>query len=475
MSYTRGKRVVIVGAGFGGLWAARALAGTGAEVLVLDRNNFHTFLPLLYQVAAAELSPTDICYPVRSIFRKEKGIQFRLGTVGDLDPVERLVMTNEERIPYDYLILAMGSAPHFFGIPGAEEHAFAMKSIDQAVPLRHHILTRFEAAVYERDPARRRQLRTITIVGGGPTGVEFAGALAELVYGPLQEDYPMLDLADVRIILLEAQDRLLSGMPLPLGRYVRSRLERRAVRVRFGAQVTRITEGEVFLSDGSVIRTETVVWTAGVKGETGPERWGLPMERGGRVAVESTLNVPGFPEVYVVGDLAYLEEKGEPLPGVAPVAMQQGELAAKNILRHMKGEAGKAFRFKDPGMLAVVGRGHAVAHIGGRSFTGIIAWWVWLVVHVAKLVGFRNRILVMVNWAWNYLSFERAVRLILPYQPPRSSGEVSPEAPGSVVRAPGPDGSVPAPDPSVSLAPSSPLPEAPVDGSASASSTSRRT
>lgn len=480
MSYTRGKRVVIVGAGFGGLWAARALAGTGAEVLVLDRNNFHTFLPLLYQVAAAELSPTDICYPVRSIFRKEKGIQFRLGTVGHVDPVERLVMTSEERIPYDYLILAMGSAPHFFGIPGAEEHAFAMKTIDQAVPLRHHILTRFEAAVYERDPARRRQLLTFTIVGGGPTGVEFAGALAELVYGPLQEDYPMLDLADVRIILLEAQDRLLGGMPLPLGRYVRSRLERRAVRVRFGAQVTRITAGEVFLSDGSVIRTETVVWTAGVKGETGPERWGFPMARGGRVAVESTLNLADHPEIYVVGDLAYLEEKGEPLPGVAPVAMQQGELAARNILRHMKGEAGKPFRFKDPGMLAVVGRGHAVAHIGGRSFKGIAAWWVWLVVHVAKLVGFRNRILVMVNWAWNYLSFERAVRLILPYQPPRSPGEAPPAVPGTASSSPGADGSPPVTRPAAVVtegagasAEAGPSTE---DGSGSPeSSTSRRT
>jgi len=472
MSYTKGRRVVVVGAGFGGLWAARALAGTGAEVLVLDRNNFHTFLPLLYQVAAAELSPTDICYPVRAIFRKEKGIQFRLGGVREVDTVERVVTTREERIPYDYLVLAMGSAPHFFGVPGAEEHAFSMKTIAQAVPLRHHILSRFEAAVYERDPARRRQLLTFTVVGGGPTGVEFSGALAELVYGPLQEDYPMLDLADVRIILLEAQDRLLSGMPLPLGKYVRSRLERRAVRVRFGAQVTRITPGEVLLSDGSVIRTETVVWTAGVTGEPGPERWGLPMERGGRVRVEPTLNVPGIPDVFVVGDLAYLEEGGEALPGVAPVAMQQGELAAKNILRHMRGDPLRDFRFRDPGMLAVVGRGHAVAHIGGRSFTGITAWWVWLVVHVAKLVGFRNRILVMVNWAWNYLSFERAVRLILPYQSPRSPGWGPGSSPGaSGVEEPrGEEGSRAA---SPLFAPD--VPEEPSTGTGSPSSTSRST
>jgi NADH:ubiquinone reductase (H+-translocating) len=430
MAYTTGKRVVVVGAGFGGLWCARALAGTGVEVLLLDRNNFHTFLPLLYQVAAAELSPTDICYPVRSILRKEEGVNFRLATVRQVDLRERLVVTDEERIPYDYLVVAMGSAPHFFGVPGAEENAFAMKTIDQAVPLRHHILSQFETAVYERDPARRRQLLTFTIVGGGPTGVEFAGAMAELVYGPLRKDYPMLDLADVRIILLEAQDRLLLGMPDRLGRYVRTRLERRGVQVRFGALVTEVTPEAVSLADGSVIRTETVVWTAGVQGEPGPAAWGLPMARGARVRVEPTLQVPGFPDVYVVGDLAYLEEKGEPLPGVAPVALQQGELAAKNILRNMRGEEGKAFRFRDPGMLAVVGRGHAVAHIGGRSFTGVTAWWVWLVVHIAKLVGFRNRILVLVNWAWNYLSFERAVRLILPYKPPRESARILESAAG---------------------------------------------
>lgn len=432
MNGTRGKRVVVVGAGFGGLWAARALAGSGVEVQLLDRNNFHTFLPLLYQVAAAELGPTDICYPVRSIVRGEKGVHFRLATVRDVDFRERLVVTDEERIPWDALVLALGSAPHFFGVPGAEENAFAMKTIEQAVPLRHHILSRFEAAVYERDPARRRQLLTFTIVGGGPTGVEFAGALAELVYGPLRKDYPMLDPADVRIILLEAQDRLLLGMPEPLGRYVRSRLERRAVQVRFGAQVTEVTPDSVSLADGTVIRTETVVWTAGVRGEEGPARWGLPMARGGRVQVEPTLQVPGHPDVYVVGDLAYLEEEGEALPGVAPVALQQGELAARNILRNLRGEEPRAFRFRDPGMLAVVGRGHAVAHIGGRSFTGIPAWWVWLVVHIAKLVGFRNRILVLVNWAWNYLSFERGVRLILPYSPPREpvQGKGSPPPEG---------------------------------------------
>lgn len=430
MAYTTGKRVVVVGAGFGGLWAARALAGTGVEALLLDRNNFHTFLPLLYQVAAAELSPTDICYPVRSILRKEEGVNFRLATVRQVDFRERLVVTDEERIPWDYLVLAMGSAPHFFGVPGAEENAFAMKTIDQAVPLRHHILSQFERAVYERDPARRRQFLTFTIVGGGPTGVEFAGAMAELVYGPLRKDYPMLDLADVRIILLEAQDRLLLGMPEHLGRYVRTRLEGRGVQVRFGAQVTQVTTEAVSLADGTVIRTETVVWTAGVKGEPGPAAWGLPMARGARVQVEPTLQVPGFPDVYVVGDLAYLEEGGEALPGVAPVALQQGELAARNILRSIRGEPGKPFHFRDPGMLAVVGRGHAVAYIGGRSFTGIPAWWVWLVVHIAKLVGFRNRILVLVNWAWNYLSFERAVRLILPYKPPREAARAEGSAPG---------------------------------------------
>jgi NADH dehydrogenase len=426
MVFTQGKsRVVVVGAGFGGLWASRALAGKGMQVQLLDRNNFHTFLPLLYQVAAAELSPTDIAYPVRSIIRDEAGVHFRLANLEEVNLEEKYVVTQAERIPYDYLVLSMGSAPHFFGVKGAAEYSFPMKSIEQAVPLRHHILSRFEKAVYETDPARRRQLLTFVIVGGGPTGVEFAGALAELVYGPIEQDYPMLDMADARIILLEAQDRLLQGMPPKLSRYTRSRLERRAVRTRFGAVVTEVSPDSVSLADGTLIRTETVVWTAGVQGEPGPARWGFPMAPGGRVQIEPTLQVPGHPEVFVIGDMAYLEEKDAPLPGVAPVAMQQGTLAAKNILRLEAGKAPQEFKFKDPGMLAVVGRNHAVAYIRGRSFTGIPAWWVWLVVHVAKLVGFRNRILVMVNWAWNYLSFERAVRLILPYRP------LAPEATGS--------------------------------------------
>lgn len=418
MSALRGKRVVVVGAGFGGLWAARELAGSGVEVLLVDQNNFHTFLPLLYQVAAAELSPTDICYPVRSIVRNEEGVGFRLGTVRALDLEERLVITEEERIPYDYLVLALGSVAHHFGVPGAAEHTFTLKSIEQAVPLRHKVLSCFERAVYEPDPAIRRQLLTFTVVGGGPTGVEFSGALAELVYGPLRKDFPMIDEADSRIILLEAGDRLLQGMPEKLGRYARSRLERRSVRVRFGAQVNSVSPTEIRLSDGSVIRSETCVWTAGVRGAPGPEAWGLPMAPGGRVTVETTLQVPGHPEVFVVGDLAYLEEGGAPLPGVAPVAMQQGTLAAENITRAIQRKAPKEFRFRDPGMLAVIGRSHAVASIAGRNFTGIPAWWVWLFVHVAKLIGFRNRVLVLVNWAWNYLSFERAVRLILPYAPP---------------------------------------------------------
>lgn len=446
MVFTQGKsRVVIVGAGFGGLWASRALAGKGMQVQLLDRNNFHTFLPLLYQVAAAELSPTDIAYPVRSIIRDEAGVHFRLANLEEVNLAEKWVVTQAEKIPYDYLILAMGSAPHYFGVKGAAEFAFPMKSIEQAVPLRHHILSRFEKAVYEADPARRRQLLTFVIVGGGPTGVEFAGALAELIYGPIERDYPMLDMADARIILLEAQDRLLQGMPAKLSRYTRSRLERRAVRARFGAMVTEVTPHAVSLSDGTLIRTETVVWTAGVQGEPGPARWGFPMAPGGRVQIEPTLQVAGHPDVFVVGDLAYLEENGAALPGVAPVAMQQGTLAAQNILRLEKGKDLKDFKFKDPGMLAVIGRNHAVAHIRGQSFTGIPAWWVWLLVHVAKLVGFRNRILVMVNWAWNYLSFERAVRLILPYRP------LAPEATASDSREPSGE---PRPD----LPPEAPVP-----------------
>ncbi len=422
-------RVVIVGAGFGGLWAARALDGEDVDVLLLDRNNYHTFFPLLYQVAAAELGAEDIAYPVRAIFRHARNVHFRMAEVRGLDLDEGAVVTDLERIPYDHLVLAPGSVPNYFGVEGAAEHAFPLRWMDDAVPLRHHILSRFETAVYERDDGRRRRLLTFAIVGGGPTGVEYAGALAELVYGPLLEDFPSLRREDVHVLLLEAMDGLLLGMPDALGAYAADRLKRRRVGVRTGAKVERITATDVHLEGGARIPTETVVWTAGVKGDPRVATWGLPLGRGGRVQVEETLRVPGHPQVWVAGDLAYLERDGRPYPQVAQVALQEGKRIAKNILRTLRGRPPEPFHYRDYGMLAVIGRNAAAATVFGRSFTGFPAWVLWLGIHISWLIGFRNRILVLVNWAWNYVSYGRAVRLILPYRV-RAEGAPELERPG---------------------------------------------
>ncbi len=415
MSGSNPPRVVIVGAGFGGLWAARSLARLPVDVLLVDRNNYHTFLPLLYQVAAAELEPEAIIYPVRSILRGLPNVHFAMAEVLEIDFNTRVVKISDRVIPYDFLILAIGSTFHFFGVPGAAEHAFALKTLEQGIALRSHILRCFERAVYEPVAERRRQLLTFAIVGGGPTGVEFAGALAELIRGPLRKDYSTLDFREVRVLLLEALESLLPGFPAPLRSYTFERLRWMGLEVRLGAQVSHVNRNAVHLNDGPVIPTETVVWTAGVRGDPRVERWGLSIARGGRVVVLPTLQVSGHPEVYVVGDLALVEE-GESLPMVAPVAIQQGVAAARNIGRQVVGQAPQPFRYRDRGTMATIGRNAAVAKLGTRAFTGFPAWILWLGVHLLNLIGFRNRLIVLINWAWDYFFYERAMRLILPLE-----------------------------------------------------------
>lgn len=417
------EHVVVVGAGFAGLAVAQRMQGKGMKVTLLDRQNYHTFLPLLYQVAAAELGPTEIAYPVRSILRNNRDVEFRMGTLKSVDPQARVVVTDREQIVYDHLVLAMGATTNYFGVDGAREHAFPLRRMEEAIPLRQHILTRFEKAVQAKDAEERRKYLTFTVVGGGPTGVEFSGALAELVRGPLRRDYPMLDLTpdggQARILLLEAMDQVLGGMPENLSDYALERLAERGVEVRLEAPVARVDRDRVVLAGGEEIPTSTVIWTAGVQGEPGPAEWGLPMGPQGRVRVRPTLQVEGFDRIWVAGDLAWLEDdEGRPLPGVAPVALQQGSHVARNLARVVQRTPLEAFRYRDPGMLAVVGRNAAVAHVGGRSIQGFPAWVLWLVIHVAKLIGFRNRLLVLVNWAWNYLFFRKAVRLIMPYARP---------------------------------------------------------
>lgn len=407
-------RVVIVGAGFGGLWAAKILAGTTVDGWVLDRNNYHSFLPLLYQVAAAELEPEDIIYPVRSILHKHPNINFHLAEVTGIDTAHRMVRTHAQSLPYDYLILSVGSKAHYYSVTGAAEHAFPLKTLEDAVLLRNHILCRFEAATIEPDAKIRQQMLTFTIVGGGPTGVEFAGALAELVRNPLVRDYPDLDISQVHILLLEATNRLLTGLPERLNTYALKRFTRMGIDVQLNSTVSQITSQSVVLKDGRVIPTETVVWTAGVRGEGLPQSWDFPTRPNGQVDVLPTLQVPDHPEIYVIGDLAHVEQDGHPLLLIAPVATQEGEWAARNILRQIAGTEPQPFRYHDPGMMVTTGRNSAVVQLAGRSFTGFPAWVIWLSVHLYRLIGFRNRLLVLINWAWDYLFFDRVVRLILP-------------------------------------------------------------
>jgi NADH dehydrogenase len=407
-------KVVVIGAGFGGMWVARGLANEPVDVTLVDRNNYHTFFPLLYQVAAAELGPTDIAHPVRSMFRRARNVTVRMAEMTGLDLDARVVQTTQGPLAYDYLVLALGSEPNFFGVAGAAEHAFPLRWMDDAVPLRHHVLTRFEAAM-AAEPERRRRLLTFVVVGGGPTGVEYAGALSELVFGPLLEDFPGIAAEEVRIEVIEASGSLLGGMPPKLARYAEERLTRRRVAVRVNAVVQAVAADCVRLADGTELPTETVVWTAGVKGDPRVARWGLPVGRAGRVPVTEHLHLETRPEVFVVGDLAYREDpSGQPLPQVAQVAIQQGGRTASNLLRITAGQAPKPFTFRNPGMLAVIGRNAAAADVFGLTFTGWTAWLLWLGIHISWLVGFRNRVLVLLNWAWNYVFFRSAVRLILP-------------------------------------------------------------
>lgn len=406
-------RVLIVGAGFGGLWCARRLGGEPVSVTLIDRNNFHTFYPLLYQIAAAELEAVEIAHPVRGILRRHRNVRFRMAELRELDLEGRRARTSAGEMAYDHLVLATGSAAHFFGVPGANAHAFPLRTLEDALALRNHILTRFERALGSRDPAERSRALRFVIVGGGPTGVEFAGAVAELLQGPMAKDFPDLTV-HASVVLLEGRDRLLSEMPEELSDYAARRLRRMGVEVRLETLVDRIEAGTVHLDGGAVIPTETVTWTAGVQGDPDAKSWGLPTGPQGRVPVTPTLELPGRPEVQVIGDLAYLEQDGDAPAMVAPVAIQQGEHAAANILRGLRGRIPLPFSYRDMGVLAVVGRNAAVARVHGRSFTGWPAWLLWLGIHIVKLIGFRNRLVVLINWAWDYFFYERAVRLILP-------------------------------------------------------------
>jgi NADH dehydrogenase len=406
-------RVVIVGAGFGGLRVARGLAGKAVDMLIVDRNNYHCFLPLLYEVATAGLEPESIAQNVRRIVRGAPNVEFRMAEVTDADLDRRVVITDAGELPYDYLVLAPGSVTNYFGV--SETSTFALKDLDEAVALRSQLLDAYERAEYESDVERRRSLMTVVIVGGGPTGVELAGAIAELKHHVLAKDYPRLNVDgdEARVLLLEATDRLLGMFPGSLQRRAREQLEALGVEVWLNAAVESATNAGVSLRDGRSIYAATVIWVAGIKTPPLIERLGLETKAGGRVAVEPSMRAPGLSNVFVIGDAAYLEgPDGRPYPQVAPVAIQQGALAAGNILRSIRWEALASLRYRDQGTMTTIGRRRAVAHVYGLRLSGFIAWTIWLVVHLVQLIGFRNKALVLVNWAWNYFTYDRGVRLI---------------------------------------------------------------
>ncbi|HZP56683.1 MAG TPA: NAD(P)/FAD-dependent oxidoreductase [Dehalococcoidia bacterium] len=409
---------MVVGAGFGGVRTAKTLAGRGFDITVIDRHNYHTFSPLLYEVASAGLEPDDIAQPVRAILRGRGGVRFRMAEVQAIDLDARRVHTGEGEVPYDYLVVAAGSATNFFGLASVEATALALKDLREATAVRNRVLRSFERAALTGDLGERRRLMTVVVVGGGPTGVELAGALAELKRHVLPRDYPDIDLSPARVVLLEAADRLLAAMPSRLRRKALEQLERLGVEVRFGAAVRDVDAGGVTLASGERIDAASVIWVAGVRGEPLGEAMGVALGPGRRVRVQPTLQLPGHPEVFVAGDLAYLESPaGQPYPMLAQVAMQQGTLAARNIMRIEAGREPKPFHYRDRGTMTTVGRHLAVAHVFGLQFSGFIAWALWLGVHLVSLIGLRNRALVLVNWAWNYFRYDRANRLVTDSEP----------------------------------------------------------
>jgi len=404
--------VVVVGAGFGGLRAARALRRAPVQVVLVDRNNYHLFQPLLYQVATAGLEPEEIAKPARAILRGQKNFDFRMVEVTRVDFAARRLDTSAGPMNYDFLVLAPGGETNFFGLESMQRYGMGLKDIPDAVAIRNHVLTCFEQAMLEPDAERRRALLTFIVVGGGPTGVEMAGALSELIRLVLVKDYPRLNIKDVRILLVEATDKLLAALPEQLREAAGKTLWRKYVEVRFGASVADYDGARIRLKSGEVIPAQTVIWAAGVRASPLNATLGLPAARQGRIPVEPTLQVPGHPEVFIIGDAAYREQDGEPLPMVAPVAIQMGQSVAGNIRRLLRGHPLRPFHYRDQGTLATIGRNAAVANVYGLKLSGFPAWVMWLVVHIIQLIGFRNKLFVLINWAWDYFFYERAARLI---------------------------------------------------------------
>jgi NADH dehydrogenase len=403
-------KAVVVGGGFGGLAAARELLDRGVEVLMIDRHNFHTFQPLLYQVATAGLDPENVAAALRGIFRRKPGFDFRCGDVSAVDLEGQRVVLVDRSIGYDWLVLAPGSESASFGVPGVDEHAFSLKTLADSVRLRSHILRRFEDVAADPSLADDGAL-TFVVVGGGPTGVELSGALVELIEHVLARDFPNLDVRQARVVLLEAAAHLLGGFSPPTRRLALDGLRARGVDVRLNTAVDSVEPGAVHLAGGTTVPASTVIWVAGVRPPALASQLGssgVATDATGRVAVEPDLRIPGHDHAFVIGDLA------AGWPQLAPVAMQQGRHVARQISRLERGRTTRSFRYRDKGTMATIGRGAAVAELPlGIHLSGFVAWVLWLVLHLITLVGFRNRAVVMLNWAWNYVTYDRGARLIV--------------------------------------------------------------
>ncbi len=403
--------IVIIGGGFGGLDAARGFRDADVRVTLVDRHNYHLFQPLLYQVATAALSPGDIASPIRWILRKQKNVQVLLADARAIDAPNRRVILDRGELTYDYLILATGAAHSYFGHPEWEDRAPALKTLDDALEIRRRVLLAFEAAEREADPQQRTRLLTFVIVGGGPTGVELAGALAEIARQSLPQDFRSINPRSARIVLIEAGPDILSTFPEPLRTRAREALTRLGVEVRTGVPVTRIDESGVTFGS-EVIPAQTVLWAAGVAASPLAKSLGVPLDRVGRVTPQPTLALAEYPNIFVVGDLCAFMQDGKLLPGVAQVAMQQGAHAARNVLRAIRGEPLEPFRYRDYGTMATIGRGSAIGDVFGFKISGFFGWLFWIFLHIFWLIGFRNRIVVMTEWAWSYITLQRRVRLI---------------------------------------------------------------
>ncbi len=424
------KRIVIIGGGFGGLYAAKALRRAPVRITLVDRRNYHLFQPLLYQVATAALNPSDIAAPIRSVLRKQENVSVILGDATSIDLDRKLIQLADGQLAYDILIIATGATHSYFGHAEWEQNAPGLKTIEDALEIRRRVFLAFEAAERESDPERQRAWLNFVVIGGGPTGVELAGALSEIARQTMLRDFRRINPSSARVILIEGMDRLLPPYPPDLSAKAAAQLQALGVEVMTKTTVTRVTDHDVAAGE-TIIPTRTVLWAAGVQASPLAHSLGAPLDRAGRVLVAPDLSVPGHPEVFVIGDLAaVMQSDGKPVPGVAPAAIQEGEHTAKNIVRMLDDKPTLPFHYRDKGSLATIGRAAGVADFGRIRLSGFIAWAAWLGVHIFFLIGFRNRLLVILQWAWAYVTFQRGARLITD---PRSVG-VSPAADGRLAR-----------------------------------------